>query len=58
MFELNYIVYIFYVNIPNNIMCIKLYYELNIIILISLIKKRVFALNFVSNSNVYCWTKI
>ena len=32
MFELNDVFYIIYVDIPYNIMCIKLYYELNIII--------------------------
>ena len=31
--------YIIYIDIPNNIMCIKLYYEFNIIILKSLINK-------------------
>ena len=38
--------YIIYVDITNNIMCIKFNYELNIIILITN-----FVIDFVSNSN-------
>ena len=37
MFRLNEVLYIIYVEIPNNIMYFKLYYEINIIILKSLI---------------------
>ena len=55
MFDLNNVFfYIIYIYIPIiHIMCIKLYYEFNIIALKSLIYKLVFALIFISNSNLY-----